>query len=94
MEVTTIKHTIPFFEGIDDMVQDLISSGEQIIKNAKILEKVSKGATPSSAWHPACEVPSDDNYYIVKTAEGKCFVSSPISGKWMDFVNQWMYIPE
>lgn len=45
-------------------------------------------------WHPAEQIPLNEERVIVQTKDGATFMLEPINGKWIDGVVKWMYIPQ
>lgn len=56
-------------------------------------EQFDLGRVAALEWHPASEVPDNNERCIVRTREGATFMYEPINGKWDKIVEKWMHIP-
>lgn len=45
-------------------------------------------------WHPAEQLPLNEERVIVQMKDGSTFMLEPVNGKWIDGVAKWMYIPQ
>lgn len=60
----------------------------------KLADLESKNHEPQLAtWHPASEVPADDQLCVVVDTNGARYFLNPINGRWMPRVRWWLPVP-
>lgn len=91
-------------EVADQSIADLIDrehDWEELYKGLyekdKEIETLKEQLSNQSAqveWHPATEMPQDNQRVIVRTHDGATFMLEPVGKKWPSNIYKWMYIPQ